>query len=254
LKRILALLTVAAALAGAQTAEKPAVEKKYYQKVFDIKYGSVNQIVDLLSFYPARIRGQSDLRAIAVGTESEDTMKAIEEAIKHYDVPRAGGMSSRNIELTVYLMLAGNEVKAGDAVPVELDPVVKQLKAVFGYKDFLLLDTMFLRNREGLRGDASGILGIDVPNLQTAPATKYDLEYGNATVTAGDKGSLIRIDNFRLNTRIPSTVGAGNLQFTDVGIRTNLDVREGQKVVVGKSKVDNLGRALIVVLTAKAVD
>jgi hypothetical protein len=226
--------------------------------VFDIKYGSVSQIVDLLQFYPARIKGQSDLRAIAVGTESEDTMKAIEEAIKHYDVPRAGGSSARNIELTVHLMLAGNEVKAGDAVPVELDPVIKQLKAVFGYRDFQILDTNFLRNREGLRGDASGVLSIDVPNLEGAiPVARYDFDYANATVTAGDKGNLIRIDGFRLNAKIPYASGkppTTSFQFMDVGIRTNLDVREGQKVVVGKSKVDNLGRALIVVLTAKAVD
>jgi hypothetical protein len=259
LKRMLVLLTIAAALVSAQTTEKPVVEKKYYQKVFDIKYGSVNQIVDLLAFYPARIRGQSDLRAIAVGTESEATMQAIEEAIKHYDVPRAGGASARNIELTVYLMLAGNEVKVGDAVPLELDPVVKQLKTVFGYKDFQLLDTMLLRNREGLRGEASGVMSIDVPNLTAVlPFATYNLDYQNATVTAGDKSNLIRIDNFRLSAKIPYAVGtqpaSTQFNFMDVGLRTNLDVREGQKVVVGKSKVDNIGRALIVVLTAKAVD
>lgn len=259
MKRIIVLMTIAASLVSAQTAEKPAVEKKYYQRVFDIKYGSVNQIVDLLAFYPARIRGQADLRAIAVGTESEATMQAIEEAIKHYDVPRAGGATARNIELTVYLMLAGNEVKVGDAVPVELDPVIKQLKTVFGYKDFQLLDTMLLRNREGLRGEASGVMNIEVPNLAAAlPVARYDLDYQNATVTAGDKGTLIRIDNFRLNAKIPYAMGtqpaAIQIQFMDVGLRTNLDVRDGQKVVVGKSKVDNLGRALIVVLTAKAVD
>lgn len=259
MKRMLVLLTIAAALVSAQTAEKPAVEKRYYQKVFDIKYGSVSQIVDLLAFYPARIRGQADLRAIAVGTESEATMQAIEEAIKHYDVPRAGGASARNIELTVYLMLAGNEVKVGDAVPLELEPVVKQLKTVFGYKDFQLLDTMLLRNREGLRGEAGGVINIDVPNPGTAvPVTRYDVDYQNATVTAGDKGNLIRIDNFRLNAKFPYAVSTQTnmtqFQFIDVGLRTNLDVREGQKVVVGKSKVDNLGRALIVVLTAKAVD
>jgi hypothetical protein len=263
MKRVVGLLLIATALLSAQTPEK-----KYYQKVFDIKYADVNQLVDLLAFYPARVKGQTGLRAIAVGSDSEDTMKAIEEAIKRYDVPRGASSGSRNIEMTIYLLMAGKDVKAGDAVPADLDPVVRQLRSVFGYKDFELLDTAVLRNREGQRGAASGVLTVDVPNLDAAfpPTSSYDVGYANATVTAGEKGNVIRLDDFRLDAKIPYAVAAPakkgeggtpyitNYQLINVGFRTNLDVHDGQKVVVGKSKVDTLGRALIVVLTAKAVD
>lgn len=38
------------------------------------------------------------------------------------------------------MLLAGKKAIAGDALPAELDGVAKQLKGVFGYSDFRLLD------------------------------------------------------------------------------------------------------------------
>jgi len=43
-------------------------------------------------------------------------------------------------------------------------------------------------------------------------------------------------------------------QYIDTGIATDVDIREGQKVVVGKANMDGSDRASIVVLTAKVVD
>ena len=37
-------------------------------------------------------------------------------------------------------------------------------------------------------------------------------------------------------------------------INTSIDVREGQKVVVGKANIDNADSALILILTAKVVE
>ncbi len=54
--------------------------------------------------------------------------------------------------------------------------------------------------------------------------------------------------------RVPITTGPGQFQYQEVGINTDLDVREGQKVVVGKTNMDSSDRALIVVVTAKVVE
>ena len=46
-----------------------------------------------------------------------------------------------------------------------------------------------------------------------------------------------------------------SLRHTPIaGITTDIDVREGQKVVVGKANIDNSDNALILILTAKVVD
>jgi hypothetical protein len=83
------------------------------------------------------------------------------------------------------------------------------------------------------------------------------------------KGSLIRINNFRFGIRVPYSVGsfqpqqpsAGNaplagtqFQFQDVGFHTNLDVREGQKVVVGKNQLPGAGHGFVLVVSARTVD
>jgi hypothetical protein len=43
-------------------------------------------------------------------------------------------------------------------------------------------------------------------------------------------------------------------QYLDTGMSTDVDVREGQKVVVGKANMDGSDRASIVVLMAKVVE
>ena len=44
------------------------------------------------------------------------------------------------------------------------------------------------------------------------------------------------------------------VQFIETGINTDVDIGEGQKVVVGKANMDGSDRASIVVLTAKVVE
>jgi len=255
LKRLIVPLFLVASLGFAQQQEEKP-RPKYYQKIFDIKYADVNQLYDLLNFYPnVRIKPQQGLRAIAVGTDSEDAMKAIEEAIKRYDVPRSGTTGGpRNIEMIVYMMLAAPKGSSGDAVPAELDPVVKQLRSLFGYNDFQLLDSAFLRNREGTEGIASGNAAQMIANAPSGTTAIYQIHYREASVTPSDKGNIIRVDRFSFNNKVPVSNGSGGWQYVDIGFNTNLDIREGQKVVVGKAKIDGTEKALILVVTAKAVD
>jgi len=254
LKRLLLALFLVASLCFAQQEEKP--KPKYYQKIFDIKNADVLQLSDLLNFFPGvRVRPQQGLRAIAVGTESEESMKVIEEAIKRYDTPRSGSTGGpRNIEMIVYMMLAAPKGTSGDAVPAELDPVDKQLRAQFGYNDFQLLDSAFLRNREGTEGIASGNAAQMIANAPTGTTAIYQIRYREATVTPSDRGNVIRVDRFSFNNKVPVSNGTGGWQYIDIGFNTNLDIREGQKVVVGKAKIDGTEKALILVVTAKAVD
>ena len=69
-------------------------------------------------------------------------------------------------------------------------------------------------------------------------------------VTSEGKEQTIRITD--LSLRLDFIVkGAGNQH---AAINTSIDVREGQKVVVGKANIDNADSALILVLTAKVVE
>jgi len=46
----------------------------------------------------------------------------------------------------------------------------------------------------------------------------------------------------------------GRLEYKTTGLTTDIDIRDGQKVVVGKSDVNNGESPLILVVTAKVVE
>ena len=68
-------------------------------------------------------------------------------------VPTRG---DRNVEVITYILMASKKGSAGEALPSELDGVAKQLKSVFGYTDFRLLDASVVRAREGISVDTTG--------------------------------------------------------------------------------------------------
>jgi hypothetical protein len=258
MKRILVVMMAVAALAPAQE------QRRWVQKVIELKYVHPSKVVNLIgSLNPLtgmRVNFDQEMPMVSLGGPPEAVAEA-EALIRQIDVPGLSAVGRRNIELTAYLLVAAPKGAAGDAVPAELDPVVKQLRATFGYADFLLLDTAFLRAREGRSAGTNGNTAALDPGLRSQ-RTQYEIFYKNAVVSPGEKGSVIRLDDFRLRVLVPTR----EYTYTDKGdtrtgvdrseihIQTNLDIREGQKVVVGKGKIDGSDKALILVMTAKALD
>lgn len=267
MKRILALMLAVALGAAAQEAPK------WQQKVFDVRYADVQALARLIlsvcQSRETRVVENVTLRAISVGTPESRDMATAEELVKRYDVAGISAKpGNRNIELVAYMLMAASKGTAGDALPSELEPVAKQLRAVFGYNDFRLLDSALIRTREGVQAEASGNAGLTNPNIPAANST-YQWRIAKAFVTPSERGTLIKLDGFRFGIRVPyptSTFqpGAGgqgaaplvstSFQFSEIGFNTDLDIREGQKVVVGKAKADSIGSTFILVLTAKALD
>ena len=163
-----------------------------------------------------------------------DQLKALEEAIKRFDVPAA----SQNLEFTVYLVLASMDPAKGGSIPSPLDPVVKQMNQTFSFKSFRMAETFMLRTRDGKMAEASSIgpaKGADGQNII------YQCRFNSARVIPDDKGKNIRIDGLRIGLRLPYRTSGGadpKYQYADVGFNTDIDVREGQKAVVGKANVD----------------
>jgi hypothetical protein len=261
-KAILVLLALAMS-AGAQ-------ERVWLQKVFDVKYADAQALAGLvrsaMQDRETRVIENVALRAISLGTKTPSDLQTAEELIKRYDVPRSavpGG--GRNIELIAYMLMAAPKGAAGDALPADLEPVAKQLKAVFGYNDFRLLESTMTRFREGVPAEVSGSASAPNPNLPNMDAHYY-LRLKSAQVTPSERGNSIRLSGFRFTLRVPVNLAQANqvgggastaapmIQYNDFGFDTELDLRDGQKVVVGKAKVENASGAFILVLTARALD
>ena len=234
------------------TKPQPAANRQsQVQKVFAIKHAEVNAIGQTIRVFPVDVRENPKLRVIAVSGPPA-LMPTIEETIRRLDVPPP---APQNVELTVYLLL-GSDQEGGSVVP-ELDGVVKQLKTTFAFKGFRTIDTLVVRSRDKQSADVKGLANFDtdIPN-----PSAYVFGYRAATVLSDDKGRSIRVDGLRFSAKVVvkkkseafSSVVA--YDALDAGFGTDVDVREGQKVVVGKAAVGGTNTALILVITAKVLE
>jgi len=139
--------------------------------------------------------------------------------------------------------VASEQAGASTSLPPELQPVANQLKGILAYKSFRVLDTVLLRTQPGKMAHATGVIGTVGPD---GGKTQYELSVSPMAVTEDPKGRLIRLDDLVLNLRVP-----GGLQ---AGVNTEITVREGQRVVVGKSNIGAPDQALILVVTAKVAE
>jgi hypothetical protein len=254
MKRLLfALLLIALPLA-AQEAKKedqksnvqPSVPR--IQKLFLLKYADPTHVANLLGVFNASVRPDSDMHALAVETTSGATMSAIEEAIQRLDVPSA---ASKNIEMTAYLLIgsesAGTEASA---MPKEMDSVVAQLKNAFAFKSYRLLDILALRTRVGQRAQTSSS-GRATPIGPNTPAVTTDFLI--RSVGIGSDETTIRVDGLNLNSHVPVQTGStGQYSYNSVGLQADVDIKQGQKVVIGRVSVGE--SALFLVLTAQVVN
>ena len=255
MKRILfALLLIALPLA-AQEAKKedqksnaPSASPRV-QKLFLLKYADPGHVASLLGVFNVSVRPDSEMHALAVETTPGPTMAAIEEAIQRLDVP---SVASKNIEMTAYLLIGGESAGTEPtATPKELDSVVAQLKNAFAFKSYRLLDVLALRTRVGQRASTNSVgrpMQIGT-NSMSSPITQFRIN----SAGIGSDETTVRIDSLNLSIRIPVRSGSENqISFSDVGLQADVDIKQGQKVVIGRVSVAE--SALFVVLTAQVVN
>jgi hypothetical protein len=231
----------------------PQLQAQEVRRTFQLKYTDPRNLANLIK--SGQISSDSALKAMTVVARDNAAMSEVEEIIKRFDVPPP---PVHNIDVTIYLMSALGQ-PAGGAVPAELESVVKQLKSTFSYKGYQLIDTEVIRVRAGQGGEVSGVV-MEGPSME-GNRTISQVKFFAASVTTDEKGRAIRINSLKIGLKIPIVVnGTGALagqkqyHYIDTGMSTDVDVREGQKVVVGKANMDGSDRASIVVLMAKVVE
>jgi len=212
-------------------------------QLFQVKYADVSRLANVFRAFGATVQPDSDLKVISVRA-SKEVLAAIQESLQRLDVPQA---PAKNVQLDAYLLTASGQGSSAN-IPADLEPVIRQLKNVFNYQGFRLLGTLSWRGRDGRGGSVSGLL----PSVSSDSSQLTNCSFGtnSVTVTSEGKEPTIRVNG--LDLRLDFIVkGSGNQHAI---INTSIDVREGQKVVVGKANIDNADSALILVLTAKVIE
>lgn len=253
---LLVAFVVASLLVRAQEAKEeekqgaPAETKGVVTKIFPIKHRDVDTLARLISAFRAEIKSSRELRVIAV-TGRPEIVEAVAESIQRLDVAPP---PPKNVELTFYIVIAMPKADQPTSIPPELEAVTKQLKGVFSYQAFRVLDTMILRCRDGQGAQASGAGPPPAGSSASGQITTIQVRVRTVSVTPGSAGPVIRLNGLKLGARVPLSIPGGGWQFFDTGFNTDIDVREGQKVVVGKANIDSSNDAMIAVVTAKVAD
>jgi hypothetical protein len=242
-----AFLCISAARSQAQTTQA-APERPFpvVTRTIELKYVDPFQIKTTLDPV-AKVNGTIitvDQRSkLLLLTGSPERISDMESLIRKLDtVP----VPDKSIEITGYLLLAGEEPGSTQNIPPALESALKQLRATFNYKFYHLADTIYLRNRTGGGGNTSG--NIALPALDALPGnagireTSYQFRYERSYLTHDEKGDVIHLSGVYLGLS------------RNFSISTDVDLRSGQTVIVGKTSVGMGNMGLIAVITAKIVD
>jgi hypothetical protein len=218
---------------GQETPQKTVTVRKLIQ----VKYVSASRVANLLRSYTNLSVDSDDNMHIIAVRGSDDMVAAYEEAVKKLDV------APLDFELTVYLISATPQ--PGDQLPDALASTAKQLHGVFAYKGYQLLESFVLRGRDGQGGSAEG----------TIKNSTYSFRYNRASALEGPP-KMVSLQNLNLQIHLATGMrnDKGQPEYKSTGLSTDIDIRDGQKVVVGKSDMSSQESPLILVVTAKVLE
>jgi Bacterial type II/III secretion system short domain len=253
-KHVIAALSLALAFISVSSAQQPSPTPApsdnyvtftgFKNRVFEVKYRDPNSLASVLSrltsgFKGAGITPNTEFRTLTV-RDFPENLATIEEALKRLDTP---GAPQPNIELHMHVLLASNLGGGGADVPAELKDVLAELRGTLNYKNYELAASVVQRLTETsaiLQGNGTA----EVPSGNSGGANvsmPYEYYIRSVSLVANPGGTQsMQIADFAFTSR----TGDDRAR-----IQTALNLRDGEKVVVGTATIRN--RALIVVLTAK---
>lgn len=242
---IVAQDTQSAATKSAKGDGEYVSEKGFKNKLFQIKHRDPNSLLEVLKllgsgFKGATISVNQEFKTITV-RDFPENLATMEEALGRLDVPQP---PRPDIEFRVYILIASSTPGAGD-YPAELKDVIDQLRNTFKYKAYSLMTSAVHRTKDG----PDGITNRGVADAQKVTSYRYDLRPISMDPAASGSAT-IRIGLFALEMRVPITIGPAT-SYETIGFRTPVNLREGEKVVVGTTTLEDKG--LVVVLSAKVI-
>jgi hypothetical protein len=242
MKAILVIVALVAA-ALAQT-EKPQAKPREpgFMKFIEFKYLDGERLERVSNFVRQLYLGKAMIvhaptpKTMAIRADTEADMDAVEAMFRKFDVPQAESRT-RQIDVLVYLLEPTDQAPPpGQEVPAELSSTAVQLRNLFGHKHLRLAETILMPGRHGGKFSSSGMLAMG-SNQPTYYEAKYsDVAYNETekSVSINNLGFTLRINNMPIST-----------------VESNITIKEGQKLVIGKVNKDPNAPGAFLVVTAK---
>ena len=247
---IATLLAAPSLLAQEKAADDYNTTREFKNKVFIVQHRDPNALASAVKLLGSGFKGSalginSDLRTITVRDFAEN-VAAIEDAIKRLDQP-AG---APDIEMKISVLIASKTPLSGPAAPEELAPVVKQLQSTLSYTHYGLMTATVHRTKIGNGIEGSGVAEPTLLGMtaQQERPIFYSYELQRITGATGTDVPSIDVGRFEFSMRVPIDIGNGSIQYQNVGFKTPVSIKQGEKVVIGTTTMGS--KALIVVVTA----
>lgn len=205
----------------------------------------VRELEKILGMLGLQIRLKPDINAIVLRGRSQSDLDTALRLIEALDVPPEPGLT---VETTVFVVAASKDGGEDAGLTEGLAAAVEPLRELFGYRGFELLDSVFLRVRDGRQGRVEG--GLVLATTPGVSSVGYQLTFRRAEVIArADAERLVRFDGLTFELH-----GAGDGQVQRAYLKTDVEIREGQQAVIGKSTPRGADDTLILIVEARVLD
>lgn len=253
---VLTIIVLAVGLLPGQDKPAPAPQEALEAAIIPVRTlsgDSFNRLARLLDVFKAKYTYDDRLRTILVYAP-KDVVAQMRRVVEELDRPGSEAAIGRNIEMTLaFLRCSTKAPEAASALPADLEPVARQLRAVTQYKDIQLWDTVPLHLQEGKETTQDLRLPGRLPEI-SGSFTMAHIQIHTESVGRRDSGRYVRFSRLSIRFRIPYSISTGNFQFMDAGLNTAGDFKEGQKTVVGKVSGSEDESAIFAVISLKVLD
>ncbi len=243
--------------AQTNTQPQPVRESKYVDfsgfkgKIFELKNRDPRELLSILEplgsgFKGATMQPDSEMKTLTV-RDFPENIAAIEEAIKRLDIAKPPAKRAPDVELHLHALLASNMDSADTsaAVPAELKDVMKQLQTTLNFKNYSLLTSIVQRAYAPSGVGGRGVITVGAPLFERKQDANYSYHIGQFLGQYDVTPSSLYLNGFKFE------IAGQTAEFGSAQIGNNLQIREGEKLVVGTASLRD--KALIVVLTVKVI-
>lgn len=259
-------LILAAAPLAAQAQPKPAataaqdpeyvISKEFRSRIFVVQHRSVHQLKNALVPLASGFKGSSLIANDSDGMSTisvrdfPENIAAIEDALKRLDVSTT---AQKEVEFHIHVLFASKAEGAGGEVPEELKDVLASLKGTLSYRSYTPAASFVQRAKAGAmhlegRGETEMPFTASNGSKATRPID-FHWKIRQAVLDApSESAPHISLSEFEFS----SGEMVRDHHEEIASMRTDLSLKDGDKVVVGTSVLKD--RGLIVVLTAKVLN
>ena len=174
--------------------------------------------------------------------------------------------SEINFEVQLYTLITAEGAEGAAKVPQALEGVVRQLKATLPPSDYRLAATFISRVGNNASLDLKSVAASPFSPSSTgaAPPTFFQFTIGRLSLADDASGEkFVRVQPLRFGLKMPiqftpAPPDKGGqsypyTQYEDVGLTTQVSVREGEPTLIGTLNSSRPGQLFVLVLTVRRV-